>query len=587
MSTSFDKADRKGPNWLLIGGGCLILFICLCAAAIGAVLMAPDNVVSQFAQVLGLKSEAASIDFVPSEAPMYVGINPNFSQMSGYAKMQAVFDKNPEFKRRIDELAKQGAGQGADSDFNFERDIKPWIGGDAGVALFELPPASAASSSTAVAQAKWVVFASTRDVKKSDEVLARLRKSDEGKGATYTEEQYKGATIAIGRRKASSTRAPDSVTAFATFQGQVMVSDNPDALKKAIDTKVAGEKASLKSKESYKALVAKLPKDRALTMVVDMKSIMQQAMAGQPNNPAAEDLAAYGGLALSLGFVEDGIRIDSVVGIDSAKLTNATRAMITSQGANASKALDGTPGTAMVAVSGQNIKAYWDYYLDVISRDAQTKKSFDQALADLKKQSGIDVGDDVISWMTGEFAMDVVPAKPLAAAGPTAPGVGLLLMFEAKDQKAISDKLTKIALALGKQGIQFAAKKVNGVDMQVVKGLEAQGVTVGYGFVEGFLVIGSAEDVLTAAVDARKASLSKDAEFGVATKYLPASNTGRSYVSIQRLADVYRAMLPKSEQAAYDKDSAPLIKPFKSISIAGSPLKDNIQAGVIFIHVAE
>src|SRR5512143_154048 len=138
MSTSFDQSTRKGRNWLLIGGGCLALFICLCVAAIGAVLLLPDNLLAQLQQAMGLKTVAASIDYVPADAPLFIGINPNFSQLSGFAKLGAIFDKSPDFKRRMDELAKQGTGQGLDSDFNFDRDVKPWIGTDAGIAVLEL-----------------------------------------------------------------------------------------------------------------------------------------------------------------------------------------------------------------------------------------------------------------------------------------------------------------------------------------------------------------------------------------------------------------------------------------------------------------
>src|SRR5207237_282495 len=100
--------------------------------------------------------------------------------------------------------------------------------------------------------------------------------------------------------------------------------------------------------------------------------------------------------------------------------------------------------STLASLAGQNLKSYWDYYNSLLAQDPQTKKQFDQSIQDLKTQTGIDVDADVFAWMTGEYALSVVPAKPLSAAGATAPPVGLLLLIEAKDQALAKTKMTKL-----------------------------------------------------------------------------------------------------------------------------------------------
>jgi hypothetical protein len=255
--------------------------------------------------------------------------------------------------------------------------------------------------------------------------------------------------------------------------------------------------------------------------------------------------------------------------------------------ANANRAQGGMPANSSVSLGAINLKALWDYYYDVASRDAATKRQVDGALAEFKEATELDVKEDLLGWMTGEFAVGVVPAKPIAMAGPNAPAAGVQLMFEAKDEALVRGKITKITQLGAQQGLEFAAKKVNGVEMQVVQGLEQQGLTAGYGFVGGFLVIGSAEEVLSGAVDARKTPLTSSAEYIAAAKYLPAPNTGVGFINIGSVLELVRGSLARAEQTRFDTEVAPLVKPFKSIGFSGTPVRDGYQNTVIFVHIAE
>ena len=202
-------------------------------------------------------------------------------------------------------------------------------------------------------------------------------------------------------------------------------------------------------------------------------------------------------------------------------------------------------------------------------------------------QTVIDIDADVFAWMTGEFAIGVVPAKPLVSAGPTAPPLGLMLLIEAKDAVLAKDKMTKISGALTKQGLTFSTKKVNGSDMQVVTGMEAQGITAGYGFLDNFVVIGSADDVLSAAVDGKKAPLNKSSEFALDFKVLPQPNYGVGFFSIPRIVEVVKGSLSKTQLTSFQTDVEPALKNFKSISVGGGVPVEGVQSGVLFIHVAE
>ena len=161
-----------------------------------------------------------------------------------------------------------------------------------------------------------------------------------------------------------------------------------------------------------------------------------------------------------------------------------------------------------------------------------------------------------------------------------------MLLIEAKDTALAKEKMTKISDALGKQGLTFSTKKVNGADMQEVAGMEAQGITAGYGFLDNFVVIGSADDVLATAVDGKKAPLSKSAEYTLDAKVLPQQDTGVGFFSIPRIIDVVKGSLPTTQLTSFQKDVEPALTNFKSISLAGGVPTEGVQSSVIFIHVA-
>jgi hypothetical protein len=367
----------------------------------------------------------------------------------------------------------------------------------------------------------------------------------------------------------------------------VLLGSSTDAIKKAIDTKQAGAQSSVQTTANYKTIVAKLPKDRALTLVGDLAALVKSAASAATTTAASQGLEAFSGLGVSLGFTEDGVRIDTVVTYDPTKLTDTTRAILTASQPNPGKVLDQLPATSLAVVAGQNLKQGWDYYVAAVAQDAQGKKQFDQSLADIKTQTGIDVAADVFSWMTGEFALSVVPAKPLKALGTTAPSAGLILSIEAKDVATVKSKLDKIAQALSKQGLVFTPKKVSTADMQVVKGMEAQGITAGYGIVDNYVVIGSADDVLTVAVDGKKEPISKDAEFKINTKVFPQPQSGLIFVSIPRVVDIVKGTLSGKSLTDFQKDVEPALASFKSLSVGSGVVSDNSQTSVIFLHVSQ
>jgi hypothetical protein len=353
------------------------------------------------------------------------------------------------------------------------------------------------------------------------------------------------------------------------------------AMHSAIDTFAAGAGASIGNNASYKDLISRLPASHVGTFYAAAAPLINAAMQSQAGvTPQMfSQVQAYRAVVGSLGFVDNGMRIDLAVALDQTKLSECTKQMLLAP--NPNQALSAIPADAYFAFSGNNLKGIWDCSLSQM--DATSRQQFQDALSQLQSQFGIDLNADILSWMTGEFALAVTPAKPIA---PDLPGVGGLLLVQAKDKNTISTKMDKLQVIFSLGGLRFNDQNVNGVPFKVgTSGTGAGSISMGYGFVNNWFVLGAPLDALTDAINASKTPLANQANFKQIQSVLPAKNGGYFYVSVPDIAQLISNNLSGEELTAYQRDVQPWIKPIKGIGLATEVGKTDITMGTIFVSI--
>jgi hypothetical protein len=297
---------------------------------------------------------------------------------------------------------------------------------------------------------------------------------------------------------------------------------------------------------------------------------------------ALDQLKAYQTLGGSLGFTENGARLDTVVTYNAAKLPECMRQLM-QQPANANQALKVVPANSLFFASGTNVKGTWDCSLSQM--DATTKKQMQDAFTSLKQQMGVDLEADLLSWLTGEFALAVTPAQPLTKGMP---GLGVLVLAEAKDKNLVTAKTEKMAGALGPLGLQFQEQKIKGVSMKVGKfgaPTDPTAPTIGYGFVDSFFLLGGPLDALNSAVDASKNPLANDSTFKAVQAALPAKNSGYFYASVSGLEKLIYDNLTGKDRTTYQKDVQPWLKPIKAIGWAAESGRTDMASASVFVYI--
>lgn len=559
-----------GSKTVLIG--CVILavllLVCLAVWASVFVMMGPDNVLA----LLGLAPKAQAAMFAPANTPLFIAVNVDVQQAVNAQKVLSAFESTPRTTQATNDSKKQFRDNvGCD----FDTDIAPWWGPEVALFLTDMEGIATSPSSNRSAPTptpNLVVAIGSHDQAKANAAIQKCVPKDQ----TAKTETYKNVNLKIYK---------DFVV--GTVANYVLVSTTTKAMYAAIDAH-ANNANSLANLSKFKTTTANLPANRTATYYVDiapmLKSTFTSQTSVQPQQVLAQ-LEAYQALAGSVAFVENGIKVDAVVTFDSAKMPECTRNLLKQQTAPTA-VLNALPANTIGVFTARDWKGSWE--CSISAMDATSRKQVQDSFDMFPKMYGFDLSADVLSWMTGEYAVVVTSAKPIAN---NLPGLGVFMLVEAKDQSGISAKLDKIVAALAKQGVPALKEQtIKGTTMKTTKlgaPNDATAPAAGYGFANGFLVLGGPTDALEAAVDAPNNPLSKDPTFVTVQNGIGKKNGGLFYLNIASAQSIYANALSGRERATFESDVLPFIRPIKAMGFSSEMGKDDMATSTAFIYIGK
>ncbi len=458
--------------------------------------------------------------------------------------------------------------------FNWEADVVPWLGERVTIGLVDLGNYTQPIESSSLRGPTFFVVAQTRDRVKSDAFMVSVRKELERKiepsdyvTTTLRDDVYRGIPIVYLTSEthwSGDKPVVNDTAAYATLNDVIVLTTSTDNLKKAIDAALDGKNLSLNA--NYQAVMNTLPGQTAFAMYMDFNRYMQAAMdltlgvstqRGQDAGDAAmkqqeqlqkamETMKAMGGMGLAMTYEPTGIRFDSAMQMDLAKLPEAQRKLYeASYQAAANKIYESIPAVAMVMLNGNNPAGYLKPFFDPNQPDpfasfpGMEDESFRDKVAEFEKLVGVNLNTDLIDLLNGEFAFIMLPKAQTVSDAPTGRTdlpFEFALMFEASDAARASATLDQIVQAIAAQSKgDVAWQSLSGLPYSVVMidGNETPVLT--YGVVDGRLVIGSTSETLLAIQNAKQAPITGDATFKTATGLLPGTRVQTGYLNLQPL----------------------------------------------------
>jgi hypothetical protein len=574
MENQTPPAGKSRLPWIL-AGTLAVLVLCVCIVGVGAFMFR-----DQLLALVGLgKAQSASI--APADTKLYLALDLDLTQAVDAKRILDIYQKSAPVQSGQTDSRKQFTDA---TGLDLDKDVLTWAGPEVGLFFTDLQGIGPSTFSTTPVTPNLAVAVGTRDKGKSDAALNKVFDKLRTKGATVGGDTYKGTMLTAIQQPTSAN--PEYV---ATVRNFVVIASSLDAIHAVIDASAAGGAQTLAGNPMFNDVLSKLPSSRFGTFYLPYSAIRQfQSLSPGVQPQSLAGLEAANSVAASMGFTSDGVRLDYAVTFDESKLTDSYKKLL-ARPPSANRGLKAVGADALFYTSGTDLKGIWDATLTGMDSTAktQTLKSIDA----VQQQYGVDVNGDLMSWLTGEYALAVVPAKPLT---PSAPGVGILALIEATDKNLVETKMGKISGALEQNGITFHDENINSVPMHITQlGASTDAPAAGYGFVGDFLLLGGPRDALNSAVNRAKNPLADDPLFKRVQARLPSPNSGYTYLNVTALENLIAQMLGQSDTSlggssnSFAQNIKPLLQPIKAVGAATQTGGSQFSSGTLFILIEQ
>jgi hypothetical protein len=441
---------------------------------------------------------------VPKDALAYISlsIEPSDSQKSQIDGLLAKFPKAS--RKSFDGLKEDAVGMAVQKiGLDYQKDVKPWLGSELGIAVLPNTP-----------QPNVVGLIKSKDDAQAKAALDKAAKSPKF-DATYR--IVNGYAVVVEKKQAALL---DVITRQSQDTG-----------------------TSLSAQDKFTRVVDQLTGDRLAVAWADGHALVELAKAqlarrGGKTNVNLSALPDLGSAALDLHAVSSGAVVAGLVETPGTT------------GGGDTKLTDGLPADSLGALSAFNLGGAFESVLgSVLAGNPQATRGLQQAQQSL----GLDIRQDVLSWMHGETVI---------ATGPPTTGTtpDFALLIQPTDRAKAQAAVTKIASLLEQRvGVKLDQRPgPGGSTMYVFPAAIRPGIQPAMALLSDRFILASNTEYLTklakggGGFDSSKAF--KDT--------LDSSKSGTQFQLVLQLSSIRRyieTLLTGTRKAQYERDVKPWV----------------------------
>ncbi len=521
---------------------------------------------------LGLHRTNQTVRLIPDDSAMVVSFSPDPRQALQFrdvANLEALVPLLAVVPGLFDIAGAAQAEAVADLGVDFRSDVLPWIGREASIAVLDV-------ASTGDRDVPPILLSlATRSETRSDEFLGKVRDALEGEGFTFEEETYRGTHVVYQVPRHDGAFAP----AFATTSHLVLVGTDLDTLHSAIDASQSNSRSVLADSEAYREILGKLPSNRLGYVYVDGKTFLTQLAR---EGSQTEGLAAIEGVGAAFKLSSRGLMVDYVLRYDTGEMSRSREQAMQrppTQRLTASM----LPEDALAYWSEQDAQMTWRGLLDTLRSIEDLGDAIwdvDSTIQEINAKTGFDVDSDLLSDLTGEYALALVPDRTGFPGSDEAP-LGLVLMAEVTRPNRTRSTLGDLGEALVYAGI-VSSFPIEERDITLMD--TGAGWTLAYGFVDDYLVIGSSPAAVEAALDGKDAPLAGARLYRDALARLPGEARGYLFVDASSTIDAILKGVSAYDRDLYESDLKPYLESLEGVGLSlGSMDEDGLVRGTLVI----
>ncbi|MBD1805727.1 DUF3352 domain-containing protein [Microcoleus sp. FACHB-SPT15] len=521
--------------------------------------------------------------FVPKQAPLMASLLVNPDRLEAFRQLVA----RPENRRRSRaELNQIEESLLANTDINYRRDIQPWIGDEITFAVTSL---DFDRNQENAAQPGYLVAVTTKDAQKAREFLQLFYSKQAIAGTEdLVFEQYKGVNLTYKRPIApiggsNQTPTPPVWTSAVVGDRFVLFANHPKVLRNALNN-VQAANLNLEDDPEYQQVLQSLNEPRIGFSFVNLPALAAW-ISNQPI-PTQESFQASDTVAIALSLNRQGLLAQTAL--------LGSQPSEESQSPTLSKpveALQYIPAESSLAIAGTDLNQFWNRLSTARGDDDTLKSLLDQPIASLQSRWGIQLPEDIFSWVQGEYALSLLPRPDRdnpdwIFVAQKVPGTTAEESIEHLDAVAKQQGLSTGSLPLGDKIITAWTKllttsAITEKDDNLLK-LEAQvrGVHTAVGNYEVFT---SSIEAMDEALQGLENSLVKSDKFKNAIAPLPEQNDGYLYLDWAQGETLIKRQLPIVQ--VVELVAKPLFEHLRSLSISSYGIDNGVQHSKLFFQL--
>ncbi|MGF2040157.1 MAG: DUF3352 domain-containing protein [Nostoc sp. CmiVER01] len=297
------------------------------------------------------------------------------------------------------ELSKLKTSLFAKSGIDYKEDVQPWLGDEITLAVTTLDIDRDRENGQ---QPGYLLALATKQPQKSREFVELLFSKRALGGANLAVEQYKGVKLISD----NSQPEQDLLAGAVVGEGFVLFANDPKVLRDAINN-VQAPDLNLTSSPEYQKATKQFSKGGLAVAFLNLPIVAKWQGLEFPEQ-------TYNSEIISLALNPKGLLAETSF-LTSSEIVSPSSPLSKPVGA-----LQYVPASAGLAISGSNLNNLGNSDLAKLWRQATATiygseedvvSRFAKPLADVQKRWGINLPEDIFSWVQGEYAIALLPGK--------------------------------------------------------------------------------------------------------------------------------------------------------------------------------
>ena len=499
--------------------------------------------------------------YIPSDAPLYVSLNlrPGLSQIRKAQKVISTLETEEVVERRDEFLDNLEDETG----IHFLDDVTPWLGTHVSAAVLDAD----------LDRPEWVAMVQISDRKAAGEFLEALVDyaednrladfhQDDDEGVAYWVDSYISLAIALTDEYMLIGDSRDTVEDIANYF------DSPPSEPLMDDESfIAARRMAADPRTAFVFA-------RTEDLVTDMLSLGNELgiLPLQIEDVIPEVVV------VSSSFVDNGVRLDLAYAPPQDPAEPADPVLITSH--------EVLPADTLLMLGSTGLADVWETTTDSIEDiDPFMADEFDDLLAQIEDEFGVDIERDVIDALSGEMALALLPSEVnsriLSGEGGFDWTLEMLLLAGLKNPDSIENALDVLVDELEESGIEVdrdSLGKYEAVKIRLDEGLLFDtDYEPGYVVTEEWLAGGSTSESLELfhqTLSGETDSLGSVKRFGQIFDMASEPIQFLLYADVSGLLNMLEDALPSDTRRSYRRDVRPFVENLSVFMLTGSTTAD-------------